>query len=146
MNCSDDLCVQQNNILLKHMSFMVPRPRQDRAWSGPSMPRLSPNAAVQALLDVGILKKPNLCPKCNQGTLQGPWPRHDAKESEKILGLRFLIILHQRFVRIRWLCSTFSYSVPTLSPPKFYQLLLVYFTPGVVRLQQCVRVQVLTEI
>lgn len=83
MNCSDDLCVQQNNILLKHMSFMVPRPRQDRAWSGPSMPRLSPNAAVQALLDVGILKKPNLCPKCNQGTLQGPWPRHDAKESEQ---------------------------------------------------------------
>lgn len=103
------------------------------------MPRLSPDAAVQALLDLGILKKPNLCPKCNQGTLQGPWPRHDAKESE------------QRY----WVCDvSWCYTnvltgsggfakkfqrFRALSPPKFYQLLLVYFTPGVVRLQQCVR-------
>ncbi len=50
--------------------------RSDRSWTGPNLPRLASEEAIQQLQDHGALLVPQRCGKCNRGTLHGPFPEH----------------------------------------------------------------------
>ena len=72
-------------------------------------------------------------------SLQGPWRRHDAKESEQRYGVCDFSWCYTNVLSGSGGSAQKFQLFRTLSPPQSYQLLLVYFTPGVVRFQQCVR-------
>ena len=54
--------------------------RKDRSFSGPNPVDLTPEEAVETMLEAGFLRKPDKCPICHVGRLQGPFANYNVSQ------------------------------------------------------------------
>ena len=110
------------------------------------MPLLDVSTASENLHIYGILKCPDTCPKCGTGGMQGPFARKDVGTEHlhwhcdnRDCRARHNVLAFSGRFGVKW--DRFN----TLTPGKFYQLLLAYWGPGTLRLQEIVHITGLKE-
>ena len=113
--------------------------RKDRSWTGPSLPRLGSEEAIQQLQDHGALVLPHRCGKCNTGTLHGPFPEHRS-DSDDVQA--FYCDSCRQPTNVLHLCPVVMACFERargITASKLWSLLLCFFAPEAPSVARCVR-------
>ena len=112
---------------------------KDRSWTGPSLPRLGSEEAIQQLQDHGALVLPHRCGKCNTGTLHGPFPEHRS-DSDDVQA--FYCDSCRQPTNVLHLCPVVMACFERargITASKLWSLLLCFFAPEAPSVARCAR-------
>ena len=141
-----DACKDEKNFFISVRTKKDHSRRCSRENSAPAMPLMDGSAASEELHVLGVLKCPEECPSCMSGGMQGPFRRNDLATEQlhwhcdnRDCRARHDVLSFSGRFALKW--DRFR----SLTPATFYQLILAYWGPGQLRLQEVCHVTGLQE-